>query len=87
MWSLEIFARFEATAYDLGFEHAAVGAMVRSSYHADEQAQAAESTERRLPGIRQHAPAWADRHAPCHCRVPWQQGRSRRETFEASGTP
>ncbi len=36
------FKRFEMLAYELGFEHAAVGAMVRSSYHADEQAQAAE---------------------------------------------
>ncbi len=39
----EGFARFEALAYELGFEHAAVGAMVRSSYHADEQARAAET--------------------------------------------
>ena len=38
----EAFQRFEAMAYELGFEHAAVGAMVRSSYHADEQAHAAE---------------------------------------------
>jgi lipoic acid synthetase len=38
----EVFQRFETTAYELGFEHAAVGAMVRSSYHADEQAHAAE---------------------------------------------
>jgi len=38
----ETFRRFEAIALELGFEHAAVGAMVRSSYHADEQAQAAE---------------------------------------------
>jgi lipoic acid synthetase len=26
----------------MGFKHAAVGAMVRSSYHADQQAQAAK---------------------------------------------
>jgi lipoic acid synthetase len=38
----ETFRRFEAQAYELGFQHAAVGAMVRSSYHADEQADAAE---------------------------------------------
>ena len=38
----ETFRRFETMAYELGFEHAAVGAMVRSSYHADEQADAAE---------------------------------------------
>jgi lipoyl synthase len=37
----DVFKTFEAYAYELGFEHAAVGAMVRSSYHADEQAQAA----------------------------------------------
>ena len=29
---------FEARAYAMGFKHAAVGAMVRSSYHADVQA-------------------------------------------------
>jgi lipoyl synthase len=32
---------FEARAGEMGFSHAAVGAMVRSSYHADEQARAA----------------------------------------------
>jgi lipoic acid synthetase len=37
----DVFARFEAQAYELGFTHAAVGAMVRSSYHADQQAHAA----------------------------------------------
>ena len=37
----ETFAMFEREAYDMGFTHAAVGAMVRSSYHADEQAHAA----------------------------------------------
>ena len=42
----EGFARFESLAYEMGFEHAAVGAMVRSSYHADEQAHAAESGRR-----------------------------------------
>ncbi|HZQ60724.1 MAG TPA: lipoyl synthase [Casimicrobiaceae bacterium] len=35
----DAFARFEAKAYELGFRHAAVGAMVRSSYHADAQAE------------------------------------------------
>ena len=35
------FVMFEKEAYAMGFSHAAVGAMVRSSYHADEQAQAA----------------------------------------------
>jgi lipoic acid synthetase len=37
----DVFAKFEAQAYELGFTHAAVGAMVRSSYHADQQAHAA----------------------------------------------
>ena len=35
------FRMFEREAYAMGFTHAAVGAMVRSSYHADEQAHAA----------------------------------------------
>ncbi len=34
----ETFAMFEREAYALGFRHAAVGALVRSSYHADQQA-------------------------------------------------
>ncbi len=37
----DTFKMFEAEAYKMGFVHAAVGAMVRSSYHADEQAHAA----------------------------------------------
>ena len=37
----EQFKQFEKEAYELGFTHAAVGAMVRSSYHADQQAHAA----------------------------------------------
>jgi lipoic acid synthetase len=37
----DTFKAFEAEAYALGFTHAAVGAMVRSSYHADQQAHAA----------------------------------------------
>jgi lipoic acid synthetase len=37
----DTFAMFEARARDMGFSHAAVGAMVRSSYHADQQAHAA----------------------------------------------
>jgi lipoic acid synthetase len=32
---------FEAQAHEMGFVNAAVGAMVRSSYHADQQAAAA----------------------------------------------
>jgi lipoic acid synthetase len=35
------FAMFEREANAMGFRHAAVGAMVRSSYHADAQAEAA----------------------------------------------
>jgi lipoic acid synthetase len=35
------FAMFEREAASMGFTHAAVGAMVRSSYHADQQAHAA----------------------------------------------
>jgi len=32
------FAELERQAYAMGFRHAAVGALVRSSYHADRQA-------------------------------------------------
>jgi lipoic acid synthetase len=32
---------FEREAYQMGFTHAAVGALVRSSYHADRQAHEA----------------------------------------------
>ena len=37
----DVFKMFEREADAMGFTHAAVGAMVRSSYHADKQAQAA----------------------------------------------
>ncbi len=37
----DVFAVFEREAYAMGFTHAAVGAMVRSSYHADQQAHQA----------------------------------------------
>jgi lipoic acid synthetase len=37
----DTFKMFEAEAYKMGFTHAAVGAMVRSSYHADQQAEQA----------------------------------------------
>jgi lipoic acid synthetase len=40
----DTFRMFETKAYEMGFTHAAVGAMVRSSYHADEQAHAAGVT-------------------------------------------
>lgn len=37
----DTFTMFEKKAYEMGFTHAAVGAMVRSSYHADQQAHQA----------------------------------------------
>ncbi len=37
----DTFKMFETKAYEMGFSHAAIGAMVRSSYHADQQAHAA----------------------------------------------
>jgi lipoyl synthase len=37
----DTFKMFETEAYKMGFRHAAVGAMVRSSYHADQQAHSA----------------------------------------------
>jgi lipoic acid synthetase len=37
----DVFKMFEQKAYEMGFTHAAVGAMVRSSYHADVQAHEA----------------------------------------------
>ena len=39
----DTFKMFEAEAYKMGFKHAAVGAMVRSSYHADQQAHSAST--------------------------------------------
>jgi lipoic acid synthetase len=35
----DMFEQFEHAAYAMGFRHAAVGALVRSSYHADRQAE------------------------------------------------
>lgn len=37
----DVFKMYEDKAYEMGFRHAAVGAMVRSSYHADQQAHGA----------------------------------------------
>jgi len=34
----DVFAMYEREAYAMGFRHAAIGALVRSSYHADRQA-------------------------------------------------
>jgi len=46
----DTFRMFEAKAIEMGFSHAAVGAMVRSSYHADQQAHAAaQSISMTLP--------------------------------------
>jgi len=45
----DTFKMFEEQAYAMGFTHAAVGAMVRSSYHADEQAHAAGVTDSGRP--------------------------------------
>ncbi len=42
----DTFKMFEAKAYEMGFSHAAVGAMVRSSYHADQQAHAASEASK-----------------------------------------
>ena len=47
----DAFKQLELEAYELGFTHAAVGAMVRSSYHADQQAHAAlNPVAKPLPG-------------------------------------
>ena len=40
----DTFKMFELKAYEMGFSHAAVGAMVRSSYHADQQAHSAQQS-------------------------------------------
>jgi lipoic acid synthetase len=45
----DTFKMFEAEAYKMGFKHAAVGAMVRSSYHADQQAHSAANTTAATP--------------------------------------
>jgi lipoyl synthase len=41
----DTFKMFETRAYEMGFSHAAVGAMVRSSYHADQQAHQAHQAQ------------------------------------------
>ena len=40
----DTFKMYEEEAYKMGFKHAAVGAMVRSSYHADQQAHGVAKT-------------------------------------------
>jgi lipoic acid synthetase len=44
MCTPDTFKDVRAAAYEMGFTHAAVGAMVRSSYHADLQAGHAMAT-------------------------------------------
>ncbi len=51
----DTFKLFEAKAYEMGFRHAAVGAMVRSSYHADQQADKAHQAQHALEA--QQAPS------------------------------
>jgi lipoyl synthase len=46
---LETFAMFEREAKTMGFQHAAIGPMVRSSYHADQQAHEAGVTNVTAP--------------------------------------
>jgi lipoic acid synthetase len=50
----DTFEMFKEEATKMGFAHAAVGAMVRSSYHADEQAHAAANRSTLEVGIEQH---------------------------------
>ena len=49
----DTFRMFASTAYEMGFTHAAVGPMVRSSYHADQQAS-------QVLGIAMGSPPYAD---------------------------
>jgi len=46
----DTFAQFEREAVAMGFRHAAIGPLVRSSYHADQQAHRAGVDERRPAG-------------------------------------
>ena len=48
-WTPEEFAALEAFGLSLGFSHVASGPLVRSSYHADQQAaEAAQATGERM---------------------------------------
>jgi hypothetical protein len=49
------FKMFEEAAYEMGFVHAAVGAMVRSSYHADQQAQPSSGPDQAPISFRSNA--------------------------------
>ena len=68
----DTFRMFEAEAAKMGFTHAAVGAMVRSSYHADQQAHAAGVGARAAARLRQlpraDASPGAGRPLRPHCR-------------------
>ena len=56
----DTFKMFEEKAYEMGFSHAAIGAMVRSSYHADQQAHAALRSGLAIPdGVLSTGPAQA----------------------------
>ena len=70
----DAFAAFEREAYAMGFRHAAVGALVRSSYHADGRPKRCSPAERaaaadRTCGVKDSA-ARAVRAAP----RPWATG-------------
>ncbi len=47
----DTFKMFETEAYKMGFKHAAVGAMVRSSYYADLQAHNAQNASPNTAGV------------------------------------
>ena len=66
----DTFAMFEREAYAMGFRHAAVGALVRSSYHADQQA---EDVLRRRPELRCRPDGAYDRRAPAALRLARRQ--------------
>jgi len=53
----DAFRALEQAAREMGFAHAAVGPMVRSSYHADRQAQAAGITSIAGAASREDDPA------------------------------
>ena len=94
----DTFRMFEREAAAMGFTHAAVGALVRSSYHADQQAHAAgvaaagltpaDAGRPRLPARSRSAPL-----ACGNCRAPMQRlalpattARASRSTSAAAAT-
>lgn len=69
----ETFKMYEEKAYEMGFQHAAIGAMVRSSYHADLQAEEAvrgpakpqvQTISARIPVMRKNQAAPAATSTP-----------------------